>query len=260
LENEIVKKFLFQKLLKHVAKKGAYQILMGRLKARGKPKSGRFLRHDVDAILKDSWQSAEIMLPEAHLNNIPTLGNRQMVFLAVYTIAAYHALIKSDVERDYATELFADIGWKIYSKFIALPKLIAKIITRDPQKQVKIILKMFMIFPFSTPGYPGYECKAWSEPNRYCTYWTHCPPFEFVRRYVEVHGDHGEIEAFKKSWCWYDWSLAYAIVDGGYKVHGHYERLHTLSEGDDICDMEWTAQIPHKDYNIKIKQTTKSIN
>lgn len=245
-----MKKFLFRQLLKHVTQKGAYQILMGRLKAREKPESGRFLRHDVDAILKQSWRNAEIMLPEAHLDKIPTIGNRQMVFLAVFTIAAYHALLKAGVERDYAIELFSDIGWKVYSKLITLPKLIAKIITRDLQKQINIILRMFMIFPFSTPGYPGYECKTWSESNRCCTYWTHCPPYEFVRQYVEVHGDNGEIEAFQRSWCWYDWSLAYAIVDGGYKVRGHYERPRTLSAGDDICDMEWYAKIQNQTMDV----------
>ena len=247
-----MKKYLFRQLLKHIIQKGAHQILMGRLKDREKPESGRFLRYEVDAILKQTWRNLEIMLPEAHLDKIPTLGNQQMVVLAVLTIAAYHALLRAGVARNYAIELFADMGWKVYSKFVALPKLIAKIITRDQQKQIHIILRMFMIFPFSSPGYPGYECKAWSEPKRYCTYWTHCPPYEFVRQYVEIHGDNGEIEAFQRSWCWYDWSLAYAIVDGNHNVKGHYERPHSLSSDDDICDMVWSAQIPQREPDVKV--------
>ena len=160
---------------------------MGRLKARTKPEIGRFLRHDVDAILNQLWHNVDDIIPEARLEKIPTIGNRQMVFLAVLTIAAYHALLKAGVEKNYAIELFADIGWKLYSKFVTIPKMIAKIFTRDPQKQVNIILRMFLIYPFSTPGYPGYECKVWSESNRCCTYWAHCPPYEFVRQYVEIH-------------------------------------------------------------------------
>jgi len=256
MEKKIVAKYLFRRLIRYLTKKGAYQILMGRLKARTKPETGRFLRHDVDAILNQLWHNVDDMIPEARLEKIPTIGNQQMVFLAVLTIAAYHALLKAGVEKNYAIELFADIGWKLYSKFVTIPKMIAKILTRDPQKQVNITLRMFLIYPFSTPGYPGYECKVWSEPNRCCTYWTHCPPYEFVRQYVEVHGDHGELEAFQRSWCWYDWSLTYAIVDGGYKVGGHYERIHTLSAGDDVCDMNWFAQKSKED-NIKIEQATR---
>lgn len=237
-------RYLLRQVLKIAIRKAAYQILMGRLLDREQPERGRFLRHDVDAILSQTWREVDELLPEAHLERIPTLGNRQNVFLAVLTVGAYHALRQAGIEKEYAIELFADMGWKVYAKFLPLPKLIARIITRDPQKQVNIILRMFMVYPFSTPGRPGYECRAWAEPGRFCTYWTHCPPFEFIRQYVEAHGDSGELEAFQRSWCWYDWALAYAMVDGGFKVRGYYQRPHTLSQGDDICDMLWCAEVP----------------
>ena len=77
----------------------------------------------------------------------------------------------------------------------------------------------------------------------------HCPPFAFVRNYIEKHGDRGELEAFQRSWCRYDWGLTYAMVDGRYGVRGHYERPHTLSAGDDVCDMRWRAEVPPVDDN-----------
>jgi hypothetical protein len=157
-------------------------------------------------------------------------------------VSAYHSLLDVGIEKDYAIELFADIGWKVYIKFLPLLSLISRITTRNDQRRINLMLRILMIFPFSTPGLPGYECKAWSETDCYCTYWTHCPPFEFVRKYVETHGDRGEIEAYQKSWCEYDWALAFAMVNGGFGVKGHYERQHTLSSGDEICDMRWYAE------------------
>lgn len=107
---------------------------------------------------------------------------------------------------------------------------------------MNLILRLFMVFPFSTPGRPAYECKAWAERDRFCTYWTYCPSFAFVKRLVEHGGDHGKLDAFRRSWYTYDWTLAYAIVDGGYGRRGGYERPHTLSAGDEVCDMRWSVQ------------------
>jgi hypothetical protein len=240
---QVMYDYIFRRLIKGFIKKAAHQILQGRLIDRGHPESGRFLKHDVDSILKEVWRGTADLIPEAHMERIPTKGNRQNVFLAILTIAAYHSFLKARIEKDYAIELFSDIGWKVYCKFLVLPKLVARIITRDPQKRVNLILRMFMYYPFSTPGRPGYECRAWADEEGYCTFWTHCPPYEFVRRYIEKHNDRGELAAFQRSWCWYDWSLTYAMVDGAHNMLGQYERPHTLSYGDDICDMRWSARV-----------------
>jgi len=205
----------------------------------GRPDKGRFLRSDVDAILEETWREVDRILPEAQLDGLPTFGNRHNVFLAVLTVAAHHAFRTRGIERAYIFELFADVGWKLYVRLLSVPRFIARTITRDPQKQINLMLRMLMYFPFSAPGRPGYEVKAWAEPGRFCTYWTHCPPHSFVRRYVEKHGDRGEIEAFRRSWCAYDWAITYAMVGGGYGKRGHYERPHTLSAGDEVCDMCW---------------------
>jgi hypothetical protein len=246
----------FQRLLKRVVRKAAYQVLMGRLVERGRPERGRFLRHDVDAILDQSWRNLAELLPEAELDQVPTVGNRQNVLLAAMTVASFHAFLKAGIEKEYAIELFADIGWKVYIKPLPLPKLIARLLTRA-QKQVNLMLRMFMVFPFSTPGRPGYECKAWTEPDRFRTSWTHCPPYAFIRRYVEAHGDSGELEAFRKSWCWYDWPLTHVMVDGGYQVRGHYERPKTLSAGDEVCDMRWHAEVPQVAVGLADQRATR---
>jgi hypothetical protein len=58
---------------------------------------------------------------------------------------------------------------------------------------------------------------------------------------VERHGDRGELEAFYQSWCLYDWPAADILAGGRAGEHGHYERPHTLSQGDSVCDMCWSA-------------------
>lgn len=226
-------------LLRWLVRRAAHQVFAGRLVQRDRPERGRFLRRDVDAVLARAWQHLDEMLPEAELARIPTLGNRQNVYLAALTIAAHRAFLEAGIERSYAVELFSDVGWKVYERLVSLPRWAARLLTRDPQRRLELILRALLVYPFSRPGRPGYECRAWSERDAFCTYWTHCPPYAFVRRWTEKHGDRGELEAFRKSWCWYDWAIARAMV--GPEAETHYERPHTLSEGDDVCDMRWSA-------------------
>ncbi len=234
--------FILRAIYRRLMRKSLDEIILGRIKVPGNPQAGRFLASDIKLLLKNAWRNIDEMLPEANLDRIPTVGNRHNVFLAILTIGLYHAFIDAGIEQAYATELFADAGWKLYVTFLGIPKRIARIVTRDPQRQLNVILRMFLRFPFSTPGRPGYEVRVWAKDDRFVTHWTWCPPFQFVKQYVKAHGDRGEIEAFYRSWCWYDWALTYAMVDGS-DQKGYYERPHTLSQGDDVCDMCWSAKI-----------------
>lgn len=233
--------FLLRVLARRMVRRAAHEIMTGRPVERGRPERGRFLRRDVEALLDAAWRNLDEMLPEAGLERLPSRGNRQNVFLAVLTLAAYRAFLDAGIERDYAMELFADVGWKVYERFIVLPRWIARIVTRDPQRRMEFILRAMLVYPFNHPGRPGYEVEVRSEPGVLCTTWTHCPPLAFARRWVEAHGDRGELEAFRRSWCTYDWALTYAMVDGAAGQRGHYERPHTLSAGDAMCDMRWSA-------------------
>lgn len=231
---------LLKLIYRRPVRRASYEIFLGRMIERGRPEKGRFQRSDVDAILKETWRNVDALLPAAELEKLPTLGNRHNVFLAVLTIAGYHAYLSAGIEREYAIELFADVGWKLYSRGAMLPRFVARLMTRDPQKRLEMMLRLLMIFPFSAPGRPGYEVKAWAEGDHFCTYWTHCPPHAFVRKYVERNSDRGELEAFRKSWCGYDWAIA-RVMAGGRERVGYYDRPHTLSAGDDVCDMCWYA-------------------
>jgi hypothetical protein len=228
-------------IVRHAARRAARQTLAGRLIDRDCPERGRFLPHDVTMLLDRAWTEQNQLVREANLDRLPTRGSRHNVFLALLTISAFHALIERRVERVYAMELVTDVGWKLYVRFLAIPKLAARLLCRDPQARVNLVIRMFMVYPFRASGRPGYECRAWKEHDRFCTFWTHCPPLEAVREFVARHGNRGEVDAFRRSWCSFDWALANAIADGGFGEAGHYERPHTLSAGDDVCDMCWYA-------------------
>jgi hypothetical protein len=120
---------------------------------------------------------------------------------------------------------------------VSLPFRVA---TRSRQRRLEWTLRMLMRFPFSAPGKPGYAVEAWSDGERFHTHWTHCPPQAFVRHLVERRGDRGELEAFYRSWCLYDWAGADLLVGDGRR--GHYARPHTMSRGDAVCDMCWSAR------------------
>jgi len=238
---------IIRALLRREARRAASHALRGRMWDRSRPERGRLLAHEVDAILARAWQLLDEMLPEARLEQIPAHGNRQNVLFAVLTVAAYRALRDAGLEREYAMELVADVGWKVYERGVALPRGIARLLTRDPQRRLEWVLRILLSYPFSGRGRPGYEVEASSEPETFRTDWTFCPPFDFVRRYAEAHDDPDAIEVFRRSWCAYDWALTYAIVDDGRDVHGHYERPHTLSSGDPVCDMRWSAHRPRSE-------------
>ncbi|MEJ2761358.1 MAG: hypothetical protein P8126_07425 [Gammaproteobacteria bacterium] len=233
---------LWKVVYKPLLRRAARQILKGRLFDERDPGSGRWLEPDVKAYLGETWIRVDALLPMAELDELPTFGNRHNVFLAVVTTAAYQALLDRGVKRDYAGILVADIGWKIYSLMLRMVSLPFRALVRDPGRRMERILRTLMIFPFSAPGRPGYEVNVWTEQGDTYTHWTHCPPHTFVRRLLEREGDRGELQAFRDSWCRYDWPGADLIASDGRR--GHYSRVHTLSLGDSVCDMCWHGRVP----------------
>lgn len=228
---------LFRFLYKRAFRRAARAILQGRTLAPERPEDGRWMRADVDDYLAAVWNRSDELLPTAALDALPTVGNRHNVFLAVVTVAAYQVLIERGVQRDYAMILVGDVGWKIYERMLSMASLPFRVTTRQPRRRLERTLRTLMRFPFSAPGAPGYAVATSSDDRGIATHWTHCPPQSFVRRLIEESGDRGELDMFRRSWCQYDWPGADLIAGDG--THGHYERPHTLSRGDSVCDMCW---------------------
>ena len=232
--------FVFRLLYRPLIKRSARQILQGRLLDPEKPDKGRWLRIDVNNVLKASWARVEKLLPKAGFENIPTMGNRHNVYLAVLTTAAYQVIVESGHSKTRAAILVSDVGWKLYEFGIKMMSLPFRLTTRDPGKRINKTIKALLVFPFNAPGRPGYEVKVQELDGKMLTHWTWCPPQAFVRSATEVDGDNGELEAFYKSWCLYDWPGADIMAGDGKR--GHYERKLTQSKGDSVCDMCWWHQ------------------
>lgn len=209
---------------KPLFKWAAYRIVLGRYLDGQEPNKGRFTRQEVDRILERTWRNYDELAPDAHIERLKTMGNRQNVLLGVATLAMYRALLAEGIEKAYATELLTDVAWKIYEKWIVLPRFIARLVSHDPQEQVDVMLRMFLTYPFSRPGY---DWKVRPEPDTFAVDILRCP----VRDYLK---SQGEEEFMLNSWCTLDFALAQVMTKGG-----HYERPHTLSAGDEVCDMKW---------------------
>jgi len=226
-------------LARPLVRRAAREALQGRLLDPDAAARGRWLRADVRVFRKATWRRVDALLPSAQLEKLPTFGNRLNVFMAVVTTAAYQELLDRGISRDYAASLVADVGWKLYAWMLTASAIPARILRGSRQGQLERTLELLMRFPFSAPGKPGYEVEAWGDADGFHTHWTHCPPQAFVRALVEAGDDRGELDAFYRSWCLYDWAGADLLVADG--ARGHYERPHTMSRGDAVCDMCWRA-------------------
>ncbi len=200
----------------------------------------RFTREDCDGIATGTICWYMRLVPVARLDRIPTRGNRLNVRLAVLTIALYRALLDHGIGPSRAADLVGDLGWRVYEAAARPLMAVARLRHRDPHRRMSYALRLLLRFPFSSPGRPGYEVDVADTGDAVFTTWTWCPPQTFVRDLIDLHGDHGELEAFRASWCAYDWQFNDLLAGG----RGGYRRPHTLSYGDDRCDMRWAVGEP----------------
>ncbi len=228
---------IFRFMYRPLIRRSARQILQGRMIDPEAPENGRWLRGDVSEMLVAIWARVDGLIGKADLGTIPTLGNRNNVYLSVLTTAAYQVLLEQGQSKERAADLVADVGWKIFELGINLVSLPFRATSRDPGKRIEGSVKALLVFPFSAPGRPGYEVRVQKQDGELLTHWTWCPPQAFVRSLTETDGDRGELDAFYRSWCLYDWPGADLMARDGER--GHYQRKLTQSKGDAVCDMCW---------------------
>ncbi|MCP3054399.1 L-2-amino-thiazoline-4-carboxylic acid hydrolase [Aurantimonas marianensis] len=226
-----------RRVLRAIVARSARRVLATRRDARDRPGTDRWTAEAVRQLLAETERWAERLRPTARLDALPSVGNRLMVEAAVLTTAAYRALLDEGQSREAATGLVADIGWDVYADSLKLASLPARITTSNPGERLQRTIRLLLRFPFSAAGPNGYQVESWTEDDRIFTHWTRCPPQEMVRRVIVEQGDRGDLEAFRQSWCRYDWPGADLIAADGRT--GHYRRTRTLSHGDAVCDMCW---------------------
>lgn len=216
--NPSLVKLLFRPLFNRATR----HTLLGRNRDRQAPENGRFTASDVNQILETSWRNFDALAP--YVPEQPTVGSRMNVLLACVTLSFFRALLSADVKRDYAIELLADVAWKIYRLWGLLPRFIARLLHRHPQKRMDAMVQMFLRFPFNRPGYKYEQPPA---PNTCALFIMHCPVADYLRT-------QGAADLCLGSWCTLDYPLAELWS-------GQYNRAHTLAAGDAVCDMYWTA-------------------
>jgi len=230
----MAKWFAFQSL-----SSASKHVLLAREISMGDGHRIRWLSGDVELFLHDLPPIAADLRKWAELKALPSFGNRLLVELTVWTIAAHRLLRSRGVAAPEARALVADIGWVVYGRMLRLYSLPFRLLTRDPAKRMRSTIKALLRFPLSATGRPGYEAKVTFTDDGVLTYFTHCPPHSFVRGLAEEAGTDDDLLAFRQSWCRYDWPGADIVAGDGHR--DHYERPHTLSHGDPVCDMCWRA-------------------
>lgn len=225
---------LVKSLSKYLFRRAAYRIMIGRYRDPQMPALGRFTRQDIKPVLTEIFTLADQLVPQARLSRLRKRGNRFNTVLGVYSLAAYRVMRQAGIPHERAIELFGDIGWQLYRIGVNLPLLFIRPFTRNPQTRLNFVLRAFLFFPFSEDP-EGYHRTYWREKDHYCTDWHRCVVYD----YFKDQGTEEEIEFFRKTWCLYDFALPRLIHPQGY-----YERPHTLSSGDPVCDMRWYGRKP----------------
>lgn len=223
--------------LRRVVSGAARRVLASRALVDADGSEVRWLRPEIDRFLDELEMEADTLRPGAGLQMLPSFGNRLMVELAVYTAACDRVLRRNGIAPASARQVVADLGWDVYRRMLALSSWPVRLVARDPGRRLRWTIRMLLRFPFDAPGAPGYAVETRSEGEDLLTHFTHCPPQSYVRRLSEETGDPDALEAFRQSWCLYDWAGADIIAGDGQR--GHYRRRRTLSHGDPVCDMCW---------------------
>jgi len=217
---------LFRLAYRTLSFRSARAVLVGRRRCPQRVDRGRFTRRDADRIMEQTWRNFDTLISDAPVQETP--GARRNVRMGVFTLSNYQALRAAVDDKAYATELAADFCWRGYEQSISVSRWIARLVTRDPKKQMNLMMRMGLRYPFSRPDY---DWKVLPDPDAFAVDFYRCPVFN----YFKTQGEEA-VEFFRNSWCTLDFPLAECMVRGG-----RYERPHTLSAGDEVCDMRWIA-------------------
>lgn len=230
---------MLKKLGKHFVRKMAWtakkktiiQILASRCRRDGMPEYGRFTPREIKQIVFHSNLNVKELMP--YFNDLDNVGNYQNEYVGLIDLAIYRALLKQKVTRDYAVTLVGDMQWQgvvntggLIPIIDPLRKKVHRLTTRDPMAYLEKRLKSMMKYPYSEPGY---RIELHRDKDMYCMDIYSCPVFDFYKQFGQE-----EMTLFRRTWCTFDYTSAEHAVEGG-----KYLRRHTLSDGDEVCDMRW---------------------
>jgi hypothetical protein len=195
------------------------------------PEHGRFTHKEIHQIISQADVNVKELMP--YFTDLDNVGNYQNAYAGLLILAIYRALLKQNVARDYAVDLVGDMQWQavLNAKGLIpiidpLRKTLLRLVAKDSTAYLEKRLKGAMRYPYSKPGY---KIDFYKEGNVYCMDIYSCPVHDFYRQFKEE-----EMTLFRRTHCTFDYTAAEHLVEGG-----KYQRKHTLSDGDEVCDMRW---------------------
>lgn len=195
------------------------------------PEFGRFIPKEIEQIIHQVDLNAKELMP--YFIDLDNTGNYQNEYVGLIDLAIYRALIRSKIDPDYAVRLVADMQWQavVNAKGLIpvidpLRKKLRKLTTKDSMAYLEKLLRTMMKYPYSEPGY---KIKFYRDKDVFCMDIYSCPVYDFYRQFGQE-----EVAFFRKTWCTFDYTAAEHVIAGG-----KYTREHTLSDGDEVCDMRW---------------------
>ncbi len=201
--------------------------IVGRSRCRLDPAKGRFTRRDAKRIFECAV--CDVLEQLERKPSDKTIGASIMLRIGIWSLALYRAVRADGVDSDYATELCTDFLWAGYKRSVRLQRLLGRLASRVPQKQMSAIQSIFLRFPLASPGY---DCQLRRETDAFAYDVRRCP----VNDYFATQDPEAQA-FFRNSWCTLDYPLAEHLVAGG-----KFERTRVLSDGDGVCDMRWSAE------------------
>tara|TARA_R110002096_G_scaffold2933_3_gene14945 strand:- start:4465 stop:6540 length:2076 start_codon:yes stop_codon:yes gene_type:complete len=191
---------------------------------------------DVSEVLRATWARYDEL--ETDLPVADTVGAMLTTHLAALTLAVHDSLVAQGMGVQDSYDVVYQIGWSIYERMSKIPLILAKTMTKNPHKQMRIATDMFRQFPFGSPGYGWRDVDI--DPNVVGFDCTKCPVATFFK-------EQDAAQLCVKTWCALDYPLAQ-------KWGGRLERCGTLAAGNDHCDFRW-----HTDpMGSKIQQNLKA--
>ena len=211
-----------RRLFRPFIRSAARCTLVGRNRSSTEFEQGRFTKREMDGLLRQTWQRYDTLAPHAPVEPDYTYGNRMNVYLACLTYAALEVFQEAGMERAYAVDLIADLAWRIYEKWGAIPTVLARLLGRRGAERMRFSVDAFLRFPFSPPAYRMEHLPA-----------TDGARFDVVRCPIALYFRQNEAtDLCQAAWCNLDYGLAEMWG-------GRLERTQTIAAGCDHCDFHF---------------------
>jgi hypothetical protein len=130
--------------------------------------------------------------------------------------------------RAYARILISDTLWRTYKIGASMPLMIARVLSRNPKKRLRICVKAFTFFPFGRPGYQFEIVPDDSPENAISVKWTRCPKIDYLKT-------HQAEDLCLECLC----NLDYPLLE---YWGGRFDRLCTQAEGAPYCHMRFNIK------------------